>query len=502
VIVECQNCMTRFQLDDERIPLAGIRARCSRCKVAFFLAHPSAGSEASADPGQAPPSSEPAAPEFLADPSAASQEVSSPEDADEEDEDDWEFNDDLPIGEDDPLATSATDFDAGAGSDGEFSDANEESFAGIAAEVEATPSTEAAAGDSGTFGSVEDFGSLAEDGFADGAASAGSMPHGDISDISDVADADYADDEDSGQPLGAPGVALAGAPDSAEQTEDLGDPEDWDLLGDASPAAPSGAMAAASPRVDRAGGEAPLHMRPPGSPSELPEDAAVRTASIAPPLLDATLGTARTPWLRAGGNAVGWIVVAGALAAILSQTLLPAAPGSDVDFEIAGFRIDNVATHWTPRADGRQMLVVTGDLSNTGPAARRPGVILKVVLLDETGMSLAQPAIAAGVPLDAVIVREASAADRARARERALTDLAFSSIAAGDTATFAAYIEDPPAEARRIDLFSTELGPEQQRALLRARGAKTAVSDSGADSSTPMLRIGELATLRDSSRRP
>ena len=66
----------------------------------------------------------------------------------------------------------------------------------------------------------------------------------------------------------------------------------------------------------------------------------------------------------------------------------------------------------------------------------------------------------------------------------------------------AAYIEDPPAEARRIDLFSTELGPEQQRALLLARGAKTAVSDSGPDSSTPMLRIGEQATLRDSSRRP
>jgi len=42
VIIECSNCQTRFQLDDSRVPLRGIRVRCSRCKEAFFLEHPKA----------------------------------------------------------------------------------------------------------------------------------------------------------------------------------------------------------------------------------------------------------------------------------------------------------------------------------------------------------------------------------------------------------------------------------------------------------------------------
>ena len=42
MIVTCQNCDTSFQLDDARVPPQGIRVRCSRCKQAFFLAHPSA----------------------------------------------------------------------------------------------------------------------------------------------------------------------------------------------------------------------------------------------------------------------------------------------------------------------------------------------------------------------------------------------------------------------------------------------------------------------------
>lgn len=42
MIVECENCNTCFQLDEERIPLSGIRVRCSRCKQAFFLKHPEA----------------------------------------------------------------------------------------------------------------------------------------------------------------------------------------------------------------------------------------------------------------------------------------------------------------------------------------------------------------------------------------------------------------------------------------------------------------------------
>ena len=42
MIVTCESCGTSFQLDDSRVPVRGIRVRCSRCKKAFFLQHPSA----------------------------------------------------------------------------------------------------------------------------------------------------------------------------------------------------------------------------------------------------------------------------------------------------------------------------------------------------------------------------------------------------------------------------------------------------------------------------
>ena len=41
MIVTCPDCDTSFQLDESRIPQKGIRVRCSRCKHAFHLAHPS-----------------------------------------------------------------------------------------------------------------------------------------------------------------------------------------------------------------------------------------------------------------------------------------------------------------------------------------------------------------------------------------------------------------------------------------------------------------------------
>jgi len=44
VIVTCEACDTRFQLDDERIPSEGVRVRCSCCRHGFFVS-PAAGDE-------------------------------------------------------------------------------------------------------------------------------------------------------------------------------------------------------------------------------------------------------------------------------------------------------------------------------------------------------------------------------------------------------------------------------------------------------------------------
>ncbi len=40
MIVECENCHTRFRLAEERIPATGAKVRCSRCKTAFIVQRP------------------------------------------------------------------------------------------------------------------------------------------------------------------------------------------------------------------------------------------------------------------------------------------------------------------------------------------------------------------------------------------------------------------------------------------------------------------------------
>jgi predicted Zn finger-like uncharacterized protein len=42
VIVICESCDTRFQLDEARVPASGARVRCSRCKHAFLVLPPDA----------------------------------------------------------------------------------------------------------------------------------------------------------------------------------------------------------------------------------------------------------------------------------------------------------------------------------------------------------------------------------------------------------------------------------------------------------------------------
>ncbi len=49
MIITCEQCSTQFQLDDSKIPERGARVRCSRCKHAFFIAHPQADSESADD---------------------------------------------------------------------------------------------------------------------------------------------------------------------------------------------------------------------------------------------------------------------------------------------------------------------------------------------------------------------------------------------------------------------------------------------------------------------
>ena len=49
MIIQCEKCETRFRLDESRMPPQGARVRCSRCKTAFFVAHPDASAQQALD---------------------------------------------------------------------------------------------------------------------------------------------------------------------------------------------------------------------------------------------------------------------------------------------------------------------------------------------------------------------------------------------------------------------------------------------------------------------
>jgi predicted Zn finger-like uncharacterized protein len=112
LIVTCQECSTSFQLDDARIPAAGARVRCSRCKHAFFLPNPSSSrSEAIAsvveqtldgESGQAPAPTRDLG-------GKASERSSPPSARPEPEEEDWQFSEEIRVADDDDRAEAAVD---------------------------------------------------------------------------------------------------------------------------------------------------------------------------------------------------------------------------------------------------------------------------------------------------------------------------------------------------------------------------------------------------------
>jgi predicted Zn finger-like uncharacterized protein len=108
LIVTCEQCETRFRLDESRLPAKGARVRCSRCKHAFLVRPPGASPAATIDAlaAEAARTAKPATPDVAwdleegSDPGStiqrrsASVVPSAPGEAD--DESDWRFEDELP----------------------------------------------------------------------------------------------------------------------------------------------------------------------------------------------------------------------------------------------------------------------------------------------------------------------------------------------------------------------------------------------------------------------
>ncbi len=118
MIVTCQQCETRFKLDESRLPARGARVRCSKCKLVFHVDPPGSASEALEDVALEAARTGSAVPEAAGDlpatdraaraggPSAAAEPA--PEDrpakagATAPDDESWEFSDEPPAAPTDP----------------------------------------------------------------------------------------------------------------------------------------------------------------------------------------------------------------------------------------------------------------------------------------------------------------------------------------------------------------------------------------------------------------
>jgi predicted Zn finger-like uncharacterized protein len=399
LIVECERCSTRFQLDESRVPAQGIRVRCSRCKYAFFLSRPGTAPAEAADAvveetlrGRG---ATPAPTRDLSQGGAPS----APPGLEDEEESDWEFNADVP-GEDE------------LGGEG------------------AVPPPEATADDDTSEG-------------RDDSASSFGRP------------ADFSAAEEDQEEAPAPPEETAGhgierllAPDRDEG--DLGEPESWDFLGDDAPPAPAGPApaverrpeAAPSARSDTSLGVSPLALE------------ADRGALLGNGLL------ART--LRASGHGLGWTLTLGLLSIGLTRGLFPGLQPiaqSPVPATAGPLAVQQVEGHWVETARAGTVFSVRGVIRNSGSDTLRPAGAWRVELLGSQGRPLDAGAAALGLPLPEAQLRELPREALGESLARAAADLRAAALPPGAQLPVQAVFEKVPDAAERFALAPGDARP-------------------------------------------
>jgi len=443
LIVTCEACTTSFQLDEARIPAGGARVRCSRCKHAFLLPHPSdsspealhriaADTAADASPG-VPPASADLPPERSGAEPGRSSATSEP------DEEDWQFNAEVRIpGDDDADAEEESDFDAGADFGEGFDDTAspvDEGAGRIASSADAegdrAPSIAEDARDESSFGSVDDFSSWMEDEEAvDPGSKAPEM-------------------EGGARELGGDDAEV-GVYSSRGGAEDLGDPESWDLIGSAAPTSFQRSTAATSGSARPGDARTPLASTPdlldPFGQPVFADDLEER-------------GPLRTAALRIA-HTLGWGVTLALIAAASFALLQPEwarRSGVAQRAEAGAFVAETRQTSWMETSRMGALLLVRGRSSNAGAEPLWPQPV-RIALLDGAGTPLTVAPVGAGTLLPESVLRESQPETLEAARRRAISAFLSEPLAPGESRAFEAIVTDVPAQARRILLEIA--GPE------------------------------------------
>ena len=461
MIVECENCSTRFKLDESRVPVEGIRVRCSHCKETFFLPHPSAGDDetANAIAEQAAAHDRSPSPGTTQDltnsqsiGSSDKLDLDSDSDSDSGIDEDWEFSDDVPGLDDDEvtrkvealpsaggrgqerIALASDDADSGGKT---IVDPPRGASMGVAEAATETDDDDGAT-DEPVFGSVEDFSSLIED-----VEEAADEPaFGSVEDFSSLIGDDPPADAGSGSTVGR--IGKAGEAESARAATD--DADEWDFFeaGEKAVGTPAAALASDAEPDEVGAGDVATR----AEPGDYSSDAL--SSFAAPVSLAADAKALRAA--RLVGHALGWAATVSLVALGLWQGLpVSSAASEGATLHTAGgvLRVDGVEATWLTGMSG-PLLVVRGQLHNPTGGPSHTGTRVRVSLLDASGAALRDTTALAGRPLPAAQIQRVSAAQLAMARATAIAELSRLKLRAGDSIEFQAVFAAVPDTAARF----------------------------------------------------
>ena len=432
MIVTCEECATSFQLDESRIPETGARVRCSRCKHAFFLPNPSASQvqvadaiaeEAADDPMANVPTSAPdLSSSALGDPLSSASGVVPPEAAESEEED-WQFSEEIRIEGDDDLDAPEDSESSGVFGTALDVEASAEDFSADDlkdSDFEEAAPAEADARDESDFGSVDDFSSLMEE--------------------DDASPIDLASDIESEMEIEQSPEPISNVYSAPGTSDDLGDPESWDLVG-------SDDFAVSGPPVGLVQG---LTGQAAAVAEEFNDDDADAVR------YDEETGSTSKLWqtLSSVGRGVGWAATIVMVGAVLFSGLQREWTRGDQTSQIVslgGMTAQTTQAKWVETSRSGYVLVVEGEIRNDGADSLWPGT-LQLALLDSSGARLTEEPIRIGEPLSALVLREGSPAVLQSTARAASLRLRNAPLAAGETRAFEAIaFEDRlPETATRV----------------------------------------------------
>jgi predicted Zn finger-like uncharacterized protein len=475
LVVECGKCGTRFQFDTSRIPDDGIRVRCSRCKHAFFLQHPSQSQAGAVDAvaQQAVENESPASPSTTHDLAGAtdpgqSVAVAAGNDA-VDDEEDWEFNED-PLPDDDygdinldsePEDLNPDDLDE------DVYDANNIQLADTVAETVMNESSgmnldgcEMGADDPAPSNMIVEAEGI--DDAPSEETQAKAQEHGQESAVDETPD-DNADapgpgfggereedafgsmDEYSGDEQAGDVAASAVTEPPADQ-ENIEDPESWDFFGDDAGPAP------AHPTMDSAVQR---------------QDVSAQIREINP---EVVVFDAESEWraynrqgpigavvrIAAALLSVGVFVALGAGIYLGVIGSLASGVHTHAFVDIGSLRAGNIRGQWVETENVGTVYVVSGDLLNPGIVPASPEHAVRVTLLGQDGNALDAGSAYAGTGLDFDALRMIAPGDISLKQVSAAQALAIHEIAPGDSIPITATFTGLPDEATHFVLNAVE----------------------------------------------